>query len=53
MGWLVDPEDRSVFIYLPDRPTTFYDESDARLPVPEFAREFNLTVADLFGWLLE
>lgn len=53
MGWLIDPEEQSVFVYLQDRPTAFYDESDARLPVPEFARDFNLTVEGLCRWLLE
>jgi hypothetical protein len=31
----------------------FYDEADLLLPVPEFARELNITVEDLFSWLLE
>ena len=53
MGWLIDPEEQSVFVYLPDRTTAFYDESDTRLPVPEFAKDFHLTVKDLFIWLLE
>ena len=53
MGWLIDPSEQCVFVSLPDRPTAFYDEPDARLPVPEFAREFNLTVEGLFAWLLE
>ena len=53
MGWLIDPEEQSVFVYLPDRPTLLYDESDARLPVPEFAQDFCLTVEDLFQWLLD
>ncbi|MGH8001257.1 MAG: Uma2 family endonuclease [Brasilonema sp.] len=53
MGWLIDPEEQSVFVYPPDQPTTFYDEPGTRLPVPEFAKDFNLTVEGLFGWLLE
>ena len=52
MGWLIDPEEQSVFVYLPDQPTAFYEEPEAQLPVPEFARDFRLTVGDLFGWLL-
>lgn len=52
MGWLIDPDEQSVFVYLPDQPTTFYDEPGARLPVPTFAQEFNLTVAGLFDWLM-
>ncbi|GAB4385428.1 MAG: Uma2 family endonuclease [Elainellaceae cyanobacterium] len=53
MGWLIDPEEQSVFVYLPDQPTAFYDESDQRLPVPEFAKDFSLTIEDLFRWLLD
>jgi Uma2 family endonuclease len=53
MGWLIDPEEQSVFVYLSDQPTAFYDETDAILPVPEFAKNFNLTVEGLFNWLLE
>ncbi len=53
MGWLIDPSEQCVFVYLADRPTAFYDEPGALLPVPEFAREFNLTVAGLFSWLLD
>jgi Uma2 family endonuclease len=53
MGWLIDPAEKSVFIYRPDQPTTFYDEPEARLPVPEFAEDFHLTVEGLFSWLME
>ncbi|NJL86985.1 MAG: Uma2 family endonuclease [Leptolyngbyaceae cyanobacterium SM1_1_3] len=53
MGWLIDPEERSVFVYLPDQPTTVYDEPRTRLSVPEFAKDFNLTVEGLFSWLME
>ncbi|WP_448572852.1 Uma2 family endonuclease [Trichothermofontia sp.] len=53
MGWLIDPDEQSVFVYLPDQPTTVYDEPEMRLPVPEFAQNFNLTVGSLFSWLME
>lgn len=53
MGWLIDPGEQSIFVYLSDQPTTVYDEPGARLPVPEFAKDFNLTVEDLFHWLME
>lgn len=53
MGWLIDPDEQSVFVYLPDQPTTFYDQPETRLPVPEFAKDFNLTVEGLFNWLME
>lgn len=53
MGWLIDPREQSVFVYLPDQPTTFYEELGTQLPVPEFAKDFSLTVEGLFSWLLE
>jgi Uma2 family endonuclease len=53
MGWLIDPEEQSVFVYLPDQPTAVYEELGTQLPVPEFAKDFSLTVEDLFSWLLE
>ncbi|WP_197036152.1 Uma2 family endonuclease [Fischerella sp. PCC 9605] len=53
MGWLIDPEERSVFVYFPDKSTDVFDQLEARLPIPEFARDISLTVGDLFGWLME
>ena len=53
MGWLIDPDEQSVFVYQPDQPTTVYDEPGTRLPVPAFATDFNLTVEGLFSWLME
>lgn len=51
MGWLIDPAEELVFVYLPDQPTTFYDQPEVQLPVPEFAKDFCLTVENLFSWL--
>ena len=53
MGWLIDPDEQSVFAYIPNQQTACYDELNMELPVPEFAQEFSLTVAELFAWLLE
>lgn len=53
MGWLIDPEEKAVFVYSPDRATEVFDQPDARLPVPEFAEGFHLTVRELFNLLLE
>ncbi len=52
IGWLIDPDERSVFVYLPDRPTEVFDQPEACLPMPEFAKDFIFTLRDLFGWLL-
>ena len=53
MGWLIDPEERSVFVYKPTQLTEVFDEPEQLLPMPSFARELQLTVGELFGWLLE
>ena len=53
MGWLINPQEKSIFVYSPDKSTEIFDEPESVLPVPEFAIEFELTVGDLFTWLLE
>lgn len=53
MGWLIDPAEQCVFIYRSDCPTIVCDEPETQLLVPEFAKDFRLTVGELFGWLME
>lgn len=53
MGWLIDPQERSVFVYRSDQPTDVFDQPDIDLPVPAFAQDFSLSVKALFDWLLE
>lgn len=53
MGWLIDPQERSVFIYQSDQPTDVFDKPEINLPVPAFAQDFSLSVKALFDWLLE
>jgi Uma2 family endonuclease len=52
MGWLIIPEDQSVFVYNSDQSTTIYDKPDAQLPLPGFMGGFILSIDDLYGWLL-
>jgi Uma2 family endonuclease len=50
LGWLIDPSERSVLVYpAKQQPQVFV--SDVRLPIPEFIKELQLTVGELFGWL--
>jgi Uma2 family endonuclease len=51
LGWLIDPEDRTIFVYYPNRELEILDEPDVQLPVPAFAEALQLTVGELFGWL--
>ncbi|MFM7220714.1 MAG: Uma2 family endonuclease [Nodosilinea sp.] len=51
LGWLIDPDDRTVFVYYPSGEMVLLDEPEMELPVPLFAQELRLTVGELFGWL--
>ena len=51
MGWLIDPEEEVVFVYLADRTISMYEEKDDLLPVPGFAASFQWTIGQLFSWL--
>lgn len=52
MGWLIDPDEQTVFVYLPKREPEVFDQPEQQLPVPSFVTELRLRVEDLFGWLL-
>ena len=52
MGWLIDPDEQTVFVYHPQQETEVFDEPDALIAVPSFASELQLTIQDLFSWLL-
>jgi Uma2 family endonuclease len=51
MGWLIDPADELIFVYLADRTISVYEEKPDLLPVPGFASSLQLTVDRLFSWL--
>ncbi|WP_295613694.1 Uma2 family endonuclease [Chamaesiphon sp. GL140_3_metabinner_50] len=51
IGWLIDPAEELVFVYLADRTISVFEEPDELLPVPEFAGSFQLTIGQLFSWL--
>ncbi|MBM0742564.1 Uma2 family endonuclease [Phormidium sp. CLA17] len=51
MGWLIDPDEKTVFVYRPKQETEVFDQPDESLPAPSFA-ELQLTSKALFAWLL-
>jgi Uma2 family endonuclease len=53
MGWLIDPDERTVFVYLPKQQTLVFDLPEQQIPVPSFANELKLTVEEFFAWLLK
>ena len=61
MGWLIDPDEELVFVYLAHDSTdqlaqpriSVFETKDDLLPVPEFAKSFQLTIGQLFDWLAD
>jgi Uma2 family endonuclease len=53
MGWLIDPDEQTVFVYRPKQQPEVFDQVEQSVPVPAFANALNLTVRLVFGWLLE
>ena len=51
MGWLLDPSDQSLFVYVPSQQMRCYEDLEVELPVPDFAQDLSLT--EVFSWLLE
>jgi Uma2 family endonuclease len=51
VGWLIDPAEKMILVYQPDRQAQVVDILEAELIVPEFARSIKLTAGDIFGWL--
>jgi Uma2 family endonuclease len=53
LGWLIDPKDQTVLVFIPDQLPQVFDEPQQQLIVPNFAVDLQLSVGELFGWLLE
>lgn len=51
MGWLLDPGEQIVLSYLPNGLPICCNQNEALLPVPDFAKDFQLTLGTLFSWL--
>jgi len=51
IGWLIDPEEKTIFVFQRQQGIQVFDELDAVLPVPAFANELILKVRDVFAWL--
>ena len=53
LGWLIDAKEQSIIVYFPQQKPAFFEVSTDVLPVPNFANTFQLTLGELFAWLLE
>lgn len=51
MGWLIDPDERSILIYPSGQQPKFLQKSCELLPVPTLVSNLQLTAEDVFGWL--
>jgi len=51
MGWLIDPNERSLLIYPPKQQPELLDSENEILPVPTLVADLQLTVGDIFSWL--
>ncbi|MDB9526538.1 Uma2 family endonuclease [Oscillatoria sp. CS-180] len=52
IGWLIDPDEQTVLVYLPPEQVKIFDQPADRLPTPTFASNIHLTIEELFGWLV-
>jgi Uma2 family endonuclease len=53
MGWLIDPDEETVFVYQSQKEVEIFDETQQSLLLPAFVVGLNLSVGELFGWLTE
>jgi Uma2 family endonuclease len=53
MGWLIDPDEEMIFVYANDRTVAAFENPPQALPVPVFADAVELTVGQIFGWLVD
>ncbi len=51
MGWLIDPEERSILIYPSGQQPEFLQEEQDVLPAPNLVCDLQLIVTDMFGRL--
>ena len=51
LGWLIDPSQKKILVFQPNKQPIFLQDSTDIIPVPEFLSEYELTVETLFGWL--
>ena len=55
LGWLIDPQEKSVLVLTPAQTVQICDTPELELPLPQFINEldleFKLTVRDLFDFL--
>jgi Uma2 family endonuclease len=51
LGWLIDPEEKTVIIFQPSQQPVAIEERSDLLLVPDFLGDWQLTLGELLGWL--
>jgi Uma2 family endonuclease len=51
VGWLIDPAEKTIFIYQQEKQVIFIDVLEQELIVPSFAQSVKLTAGEIFNWL--
>jgi Uma2 family endonuclease len=52
MGWLIDPEEKTVSVSPQDSRSRILADQGAIVPMPDWAVGLELTVGEIFGWLV-
>jgi Uma2 family endonuclease len=51
IGWLIDPAEKSIFVYHSGKQVEVVDDLEQVLLVPSFADSVKLTAGEIFSWL--
>jgi Uma2 family endonuclease len=51
LGWLINPEESNIIVYLENQQPIFLDQAEGILPVPDLVGNLHLTVGQLFDCL--
>ncbi|AFY91335.1 Uma2 family endonuclease [Chamaesiphon minutus] len=53
MGWLIDPDEQTVFVYQPKQEVEIFDNTNQQLLLPTFTAGLQLSISEIFDWLAE
>lgn len=51
LGWLIDPNEKLIFTYQKNSQPLYFEKNDDLIPVPDFAKDLQITLGEIFGWL--
>lgn len=51
LGWLIDPNQKLIFTYSNNSHPLYFEIENDVIPTPDFAKDLQLTLGDIFGWL--